>query len=337
MNHQLSEMILDSILDGVLIVDNEGKIIYANKAAEALFSQSALQLTGEYFGYPVSPFDVQEIELLRKGQILTVQMLASQIQWNGQNACLLSIRDITELKKATKKLEQQKEELQNLNEELEQYASLASHDLKEPVRKIILFTDRLLKYKSFGAVDEIKSDLFKIFGSAMRMKSLIGGIAEFAKSKNCTDSFQKVDLNEVLLDVLSDLEILIAEKNANIHFEDLPTIDAVKIQMHQLFLNIISNSIKYAKENVDPVIRIETEDLGDYVQIKIKDNGVGFDNQLAEKIFQPFQRLKAVNTDGSGIGLTICRKIVQVHRGEISVKSKPGNGAQFIFTLSRSA
>jgi two-component system, LuxR family, sensor kinase FixL len=337
MHQPLAEIILNSILDGVLIVDKDGRIIYANKAAEGLFSQTAGQLTGEYFGFPVSPFDVQEIELFRNRQVLTVQMLATKIQWAEKNACLLSIRDITELKKATRELEQQKLHLEELNEELEQYASLASHDLKEPVRKIMLYSERLLNNLERQSVETTKAELSKILGSAVRMKALISGIADFARAGNKTIQYERVNLNEVLKDVLTDLELTIAEKQAKITHEDLPTIDAIKIQMHQLFLNIISNALKYSKDHESPVIRIEKEETPDHVRIRISDNGVGFENSLAEKVFQPFQRLKSANTEGSGIGLTICKKIVQAHGGKISVESVPGDGSQFIFTLARSA
>lgn len=335
MNHHLSDLILNHLLDGVLILDKEGTILYANKAAETLFSQPADELTGQHFGFPVAPNEVQQIELVRNGELLTVQTLASALPWNGQDACLLSIRDITDLVKVSQELEQQKQQLESANDELEQYASLASHDLKEPLRKIMLYTDMLLRKLPSSSQTDIHDQLAKIHNAAIRMRMLMNGIAEFAKTSKMADAFVTVNLNEVVENVLSDLEILIAETNATIRVEPLAAIEAVGVQMHQLFLNIISNALKYSKKEVAPVITVEQVEKEDYVEISITDNGIGFDSAYAEKVFQPFQRLRNGNKEGSGIGLTICKKIVEAHGGTISVKSKPGEGSRFHVRLAK--
>jgi light-regulated signal transduction histidine kinase (bacteriophytochrome) len=292
-------------------------------------------LVGQNFGFPVSAFEVQEIEVIRDGKLLTIQMLATGIRWDNEDACLLSLRDITELKNISRQLEDQKNSLQRSNEELEQYASIASHDLKEPVRKIIIFTDMLLNGASFESVDDIRSQLKRINHSAERMRSLLNGIAEYSGYSTNKMKYELVSLKEVVREVVTDLEVLIEEKRARIEVDDLPTIEAIRIQMHQLFLNIISNAIKYAKKDVSPAIFVKHTDLDSIIEVIISDNGIGFDNRYAHKVFKPFQRLHAREYEGSGIGLAICKKIVEAHGGSISAKSIPGDGTEFIFTLER--
>jgi light-regulated signal transduction histidine kinase (bacteriophytochrome) len=335
MQNDFSDIIMNNLLDGVLIVNKEGKIIYANKAAEVLFLRQTSELVGQDFGFPLLPLEVQEIELIRKGRLLTVQMLASQIRWDDEPAHLLSLRDITQLKKVSRQLEDQKTILEKTNKELEQYASIASHDLKEPVRKIIIFSDMLLNGNSFQSVEEIKTLLVKISKSAERMKSLLNGIAAYSNFAGATMHYELVNLKEVVREVLADLEMLIAEKNAQVKVDDLPTIEAIRIQMHQLFLNIISNALKYAKKEEAPAIFVKHTDLGSIIEIIITDNGIGFDNRLANKIFEPLQRLRPKEYEGSGVGLAICKKIIDEHGGSISAKSQPGKGSEFIFTLQR--
>lgn len=328
---------MNHLLDGVLIVDKEGTILYANKAAEKLFGQPAEKLTGQSFGFPVAPYEVQQIELFRNGELLIVQLLASVLPWKGQEASLLSIRDITDLVKVSQELEEQKQQLEENNSELEQYASLASHDLKEPLRKITLYSDMLMKNLETSSQPAIYQGLEKIHKASVRMRMLMNGIAEFALINKGSEEFTTVDLNGVVSDVLSDLEIMIAEMKAVIRVAPLPTIQAVKIQMHQLFLNILSNAIKYAKPGVAPFICMKQSETETFVEISISDNGIGFDSAYAEKVFLPFQRLKSGNKEGTGIGLTICKKIVEAHGGKIAVKSQPGQGTQFIFTLAKTA
>lgn len=335
MSQNISDTILKNLLDGVLIVDSNGVIIYANKAAEILFDRTHENLCGHPFGFPVNPYEVQELEVVRKDKILTVQMLATGIRWNNSDACLLSIRDITELKNTSLESTRQKDKLESVNKDLEQYASLASHDLKEPVRKIITYTDRLLNNKSYESVQDVKEDLDRIFRSANRMYSLINGIAEYSRFQHMKEKYVPVDLNLVVKEVLYDLEMNIAEKSALIKCEDLPTIEAIKIQMHQLFLNIISNAIKYSREDVPPEIFITHANYDYDVEITVSDNGIGFDEKYATRVFQPFTRLQNKGYEGSGIGLAICKKIVNAHGGEIKVKSIPGAGSQFTFTLEK--
>jgi light-regulated signal transduction histidine kinase (bacteriophytochrome) len=329
-----SDIILESLRDGVLIVNTSGEIIFCNKAAQNLFSKPASELIGKPFGFPVTSAEVQEIELFVNNRILTVQMAGTLIHWDGQDAYLLSLREITELKKISKELEMQKFKLEMSNRELEQYASFASHDLKEPIRKIMIFATRLLRNDNIQSVPDITMQVEKILQCGERMNSLVSGIAEYSGHTG-DQNFATVDLNEVVHDVMSDLEEHITEKKARLHVEPLPVIEADPIQMHKLFLNLLSNSIKYSKKDVAPEISVRATDQGSHVRLAIADNGIGFNQSHANKIFEPFQRLHSKEYEGSGIGLAICKRIVESHGGAISFKSVPGDGAEFSFTLAK--
>ncbi|MGN6165341.1 MAG: PAS domain-containing sensor histidine kinase [Flavisolibacter sp.] len=329
-----ADLILENLLDAVLVVDKTGKIIYANRAAQELFSLNISELEGQAFGFPVAPDKTQEIEVFKAGKLRTVQMLASRIHWEGQMASLLSLRDVTEQKQIEQDLIRQQKLLEKTNEENAQYASLASHDLKEPIRKILIFADRLLG--SHQLPDREKSDILKIQSSARRMHSLINSISQLSKISHARQAFTSVNLNSVVEEVVNDLELLVEETQAIIEVSTLPTIDAITSEMYQLFLNLISNAVKYSKKNVAPYIRIYESQTDDgYVCIECADNGIGFDNKMSLKLFQPFQRLHSKEYDGMGIGLTLCQKIIKVHHGHITAQGIPGEGATFRIRLPR--
>lgn len=335
MSYELPDLILRNVLDSILIVDDKGAIIYVNAAAEKLFNKKSGELVGQSFGYPIQVDEVQEIEIFMNKSAVTAQMLATSIQWKNKSLHVLSLRDITELKRISAELEKQKQKLQNSNRELEQYASLASHDLKEPARKIMLYSERLLHHPAVAASTDLSNPVMIIRNCAQRMQMLIKGIAEYSRSADPVQHFIDIDCNEVLQDVLNDLELPIRESKATIVREKLPNITGVKIQIHQLFQNLILNAIKYARKEVPPQITISCQDLDDRVQVKISDNGIGLDNSHAEKIFQPFQRLHPSHNSGTGIGLTICKKIVHAHGGNIWVNAGKKCGCEFVFTLSK--
>ncbi len=329
---QATDTILENLLDAVLVVNNDGNIIYANRSAQDLFSRSAHELTGQPFGFPIIPHEVQEIEVLKHGLILTVQMLASHISWDGQTASLLSLRDITAQKQVQEELIRQQKLLEKTNEENAQYASLASHDLKEPIRKILFFSDQLLHSNSLPENDRVQ--VKKIQSSAKRMQSLIKGIAELSNITYIRHTFVPVKLKEVIEDVVEDLELQIQDKCASVEIAELPTIDAIPGEMYQLFLNLIANSLKYSKEHVAPHILIQQKEADEgFVCIECTDNGIGFDDSAAKKLFQPFQRLHTAKYDGMGIGLTLCQKIVDVHHGKITAQGMLNNGATFRILL----
>ena len=271
------------------------------------------------------------------------------LMWVGTNT------DIHEQKMATAIMEQKvaertlelkeiNQQLELSNHDLQQFASVASHDLKEPLRKIHMFS-QMLKDRYMKGMDEAGEYMDRIISSSERMTRLINDLLSF--SRLSVDSFfEPVNVNSILDEVLSDLELAITERKAKIHVDEFPQIEGIPGQMRQIFQNIISNALKFTRKDVQPVIKIETARLkdkkfnstvdenGNYLRIRISDNGIGFDNQFKDKIFTIFQRLHTRNEyEGTGIGLAICKKIVDKHDGIITAQSKEGQGSTFIIIL----
>ncbi|GHB87082.1 sensor histidine kinase [Persicitalea jodogahamensis] len=235
-------------------------------------------------------------------------------------------------------------ELEVRNTELAQFASLASHDLQEPLRKIITF-GQLLESKYLANQKEATELSQKINASAERMRKLINDLLNYSRL-SALSLFEPVDLNELLQDTLQNLEIAISEKNAVIRAEPLPPIEAIPGQMRQVFQNLIGNALKFSQKGIPPLVTIRggyiaEGDLaapwttqGDYIRICIADRGIGFDEIYLGKIFAIFQRLHTQREyEGTGIGLAIVKKIVDKHKGLISAKSKPYEGTTFSIVL----
>lgn len=326
--------------------------MYANKAAEELFEKPAAALMGVNFGHPVTPFEKQDIQIATHKKSLVVEMLATTINWNGQEAFLLCLRDVTEKKKLenqlhlsnkqqkehSKKLETLNEKLSQSNEALQQFAHVASHDLKEPVRKIQVFVSLIDNDCETVLNDVCKNYLQKIGKSARRMSAMIDGVLAYSGLSGLEQGIEKIDLNQVVEEVQSDLEILLQQKHAQIVHDELPTIDGVRILLYQLFYNLVSNSLKFSKTDEHPVIhivsKINNKRRREYVQIILKDNGIGFDQELSERIFQSFTRLHSREEfEGTGLGLSLCKKIVLKHHGMITANGVKGKGAEFHISL----
>lgn len=260
------------------------------------------------------------------------------------------LNEILEQKVKERTLELQKAngELEASNAELLQFASVASHDLKEPLRKIHIFSN-LIKDRYLGSVDGASDYIERIISASARMTKLINDLLTFTRL-SINASFENVSLNRLVDEVMSDLELAISEKHAIIEVDDLPRIDAITGQIRQVFQNIISNALKFSKKDERPRIKITCEivercaidakrdEHGEFCRITIKDNGIGFDDQYAEKIFTIFQRLHTKEQyDGTGIGLAITRKIIERHKGVISATGKEGEGSNFtiVFPLKQ--
>jgi PAS domain S-box-containing protein len=264
-----------------------------------------------------------------------------------QDGLTATFHDITRIKQFEEELKKNITQLQNSNSELEQYAYVASHDLQEPLRKIRIFASQM-KDATAGKLDE-KSGFYleKIITSAARMSNLIRDILGFSSLKK-ENSFSKTNLNEIIRYCIQDLEVVIAQKNAEVIIGELHEVEAIPLQMNQLFYNLINNALKFARADVKPVIRIHSELLKPhevvhyktlnpqlkYCEIIVSDNGIGFDNSFATQIFGLFKRLGNKQTyGGSGIGLALCRKVVENHNGIIYAHSKEGEGASFHIIL----
>lgn len=246
----------------------------------------------------------------------------------------------------TDELRQTNEMLERRNEELQQFAYVSSHDLKEPLRKIRIFSD-ILGNRFIKDNPEAREYLDKIEASSSRMTALIEDILNYSKLSSQNDHVP-VDLNESMAAALSDLDMLVADKNAVITADKLPTIHSGQRQMHQLFLNLLGNALKFARPGVPPVIHVGCELLTEksftaqpvkdkppmYCRISVQDNGIGFEERYLAKMFTIFQRLHTLHEyQGSGVGLSIVKKIVENHEGLVTAKSKPGEGATFIVIL----
>ncbi len=240
------------------------------------------------------------------------------------------------------------EQLKATNEELDNFAFIASHDLQEPLRKIRTFSDMLLTRYSSELSPPVVDYLEKIDKSSKRMQSLIEDILMFSRFSNNTDDFVEKDLDGILDQVITDLDLNIQSRKAEFKRNKLPLASIVPAMMHQLFQNLISNAIKFCKEGTEPRIEISSTSLkgkdipgapatlaeNDFHGITIKDNGIGFDEQFCDMIFVIFKRLHNSQAfEGTGIGLAICRKIADKHNGYIFARSKPGEGSVFTLAL----
>ncbi len=241
----------------------------------------------------------------------------------------------------TAELAEANQALELRNRELQEFAYAASHDLQEPLRKIRTFADLLAADFGEGLPDEAHHYMSRMQSAAGRMSSLISALLTFSRVSTHSTGFSDVDLNETVRLVLSDLEMLVRETGGTVEVEPLPTIEADSTQMQQLLQNLIGNALKYRRDEVPLRVcvraRIEPagESLpGEVCRIEVEDNGIGFEEKYADRIFAPFQRLHGRSQyEGTGIGLAICRRIAERHRGRITVRSKPGEGSTFVVKL----
>lgn len=236
-----------------------------------------------------------------------------------------------------------RQELDRSNAELQQFASIASHDLQEPLRKILAFGNRLKDKYGEALTDQGRDYLDRMQNAASRMQTLIDDLLILSRITTRARPFMTVDLAQVTQDVLSDLEVRIQQTQGRVEVGELPTIAADPLQMRQLLQNLIGNALKFHRDEEPPVVRIysrfgdqrqPSESLADSWQIIIEDNGIGFDEMYLDRIFNVFQRLHSRSEyEGTGVGLAICRKIVERHGGSLTAESKPGRGATFTVTL----
>jgi PAS domain S-box-containing protein len=238
---------------------------------------------------------------------------------------LNTLLDVTQHKKN----QELAEKLRASNEQLEQFAYAASHDLQEPLRKIQTFVN-LIGQKP-GQVDpSIEKYLQKISEASNRMSQLIEALLQYTRFTKSGELSQATDLNEVVHSVLDDLDLLVQQKEALIRVGRLPIIRAVPAQMNQLFYNLFNNALKFSKENVRPEISLSATVTPMHVQVVLSDNGIGFEQQYAEKIFGMFERLNdKYSYPGTGIGLSLCRKVVENHKGSIWAESEKDKGTTF--------
>ena len=259
-------------------------------------------------------------------------------------------RDVTLSKRSEQSLEKYAEQLQRSNQELEQFAFIASHDLQEPLRKIQAFGQRIQQRMSDRIAEDEQDYLNRMVSASERMQKMIHDLLTFSRVTTKGQPFVEVDLNTVVGEVLEDLEVRIERSGAAVQVEGLPVLEADAMQMQQLLQNLIGNALKYQQPGTRPEVRVIGQVLPvepggrdgsakgqrEWVSIQVIDNGIGFDEQYTDRIFQPFERLHGRSEfEGTGMGLAICRKIVERHHGTLTARSQPGSGSMFVVTLPR--
>jgi signal transduction histidine kinase len=349
-------ILIEKLGEGALSITNEGLVLYCNEYFSRLINIEAEKITGTYFSdcfrLPEQCDELIDAALksgASKGEVelkcddINLPVTISMTNLHPKVAAIgVVITDLTEKKKHEEELinyqhelEMKVEELNNTNKNLEQFIHVISHDLKEPLRKILMYSSRLT---TDGIGEANLNSINVIRSSSKRLDSLVDDIVKFALSTK-KDEVGDVDLNEVLKDVADDLEFLIRERVAVIDVDALPIIKGSNVQMRQLFSNLIVNAIKYGKKEIPPAIKITqeyvdgTDNYGkpaQFLKINIQDNGIGMDKQYLSKIFVIFQRLHLrTEYSGNGIGLSICKKIMENHGGKIEVDSEPDKGSTF--------
>lgn len=227
-------------------------------------------------------------------------------------------------------------ELEESNKALQDFASIASHDLQEPLRKVMAFGQRLKEEFGDSLGDRGDDYLGRMLGATERMKTLINSLLDYSRVTTGAAPFREVALSRLIREALSDLEVRIENTKGEVIIEDLPVVSADSTQVRQLFQNLLGNALKFHKKGIRPLIKVRSDAPDDRtVRIFVEDNGIGFEEKYLDKVFAPFQRLhgKSSQYEGAGMGLAICKKIVERHGGSITARSRPGEGAVFILTL----
>ncbi|MFG4004052.1 ATP-binding protein [Flavobacterium aquidurense] len=357
-------LLIEKFRQGALSISRNGLILYCNDYFSKLIGIPSEKIIGnylhEYFNnaehfVPVIEalkYGVTTHEILFKTQdekkVFPAYIALTDLEPAVQGIGIV-ITDLTEKKKHEdaliqhqKELEEKISELNRINANLEEFIHVISHDLKEPLRKIVMYNGRI-DAAYLSEADTKSMNVMKV--SALRLNSLVDDLVKYS-SHTAQEERTEVNLVDVISEVTDDLEIIISDKKAKIEIGQLPIVHASKVQMRQLFSNLISNAIKYGKADHPPLIQInqiessESEipnETHQFLKIQIKDNGIGMEKTHLIKIFTIFQRLHAKNEySGNGIGLAICKKIMENHSGNITVESKPNEGTIFnlFFPLS---
>lgn len=352
--HRLAFHICQTIRESLLILDNDLRVNMANDAFLRTFKTSrevvekcllpemengdwnipalltALQSVMES-GAPLENFVVKH-HFLGIGQ-RTMSLSAQRIERDEGEALLLllAIEDITEHERIAELSRLHLQKLEQSNRELQDFAYIASHDLQEPLRAIQAFSERL-RLKSAPVLSEQGVDyLDRIEKAATRMRQLISDLLAYSRVTTKTNPVELVDLGQIVQTVLSDLSVRLKETQGRVTAGELPFVHADASQLRQLLQNLIDNSLKFHRAGVAPNVKISSLGVqGGFYSLQVEDNGIGFEEKYAERIFSPFERLHSQRFyPGTGIGLAICRKIVERHGGQITAQSELGKGTVF--------
>ncbi|HEX8681638.1 MAG TPA: ATP-binding protein [Ardenticatenaceae bacterium] len=352
--------IIESSVDAIESQTLEGVILTWNGGAERLYGYSAAEVVGHHSSLLMVPNQEDEVPALlariaqgerieqyetsrqhKNGTALDISLTLSPIKdEHGRIIGAATIgRDITEQKRLERQLEHYAVQLARSNRELQDFAYVASHDLQEPLRKIQAFADRLKGRYTAALGDDGRDYLERLQSAAHRMQTLIQELLSLSRVSTAGQPFVPVNLTQVAREVASDLQAALEESNASLEIGDLPTIEADPTQMRQLLQNLLGNAVKFRRADVPLTISIEAEPYqspgGDpCIRLAVRDNGIGFEEKYRERIFTPFERLHGRDQfAGTGMGLAICRRIVERHGGSIEAQGRLGEGATFLVTL----
>lgn len=357
--------IVDTIRQPLIVLDRDDRVMSANPAFYRHFGATADQTEGETLwdlggrewdvpalrrligellegGEPVEDFEVQhDFETLgRRFFLVNAREVAAR---PGQPPLVLvAFEDVTDARRARHEVQRYATRLERSNRDLEEFAHAASHDLQEPLRKVRAFTDRLVASLDRDALDE-KQTMYvdRIVDAASRMQTRIDELLELARVSRVEPQRRPVDLGRTMERVLADLQERLEETGAAVQVDPLPTIDADEALMELVFQNLLANAIKYRKPEEPPSIRVIARALpateramAGWLELVFEDRGIGFDPVYADRIFRPFERLHGRGEyEGSGVGLSICRRVVEQHGGTIRADATPGEGARFTVRL----
>ncbi len=368
--HELLHVLMDSIPDTIYFKDTASRFIRINEAqAKTLGLEDAEDAIGKSdFDFFTSEHaadayaDEQRLIKTRQpviGKVEKIRTGTGQFRWvsatkvpmvnkRGLVTGIAGIsRDVTLQRQAEEQLRVFTAKLEQSNRELQDFASVASHDLQEPLRKIQAFGDRLRGKCGPALTAEGLDYLDRMQSAAQRMQILINDLLTFSRVATKARPFVPVNLSEIVNGVLSDLEVRIEQKHGRVEVGELPDIDADELQLRQLFQNLIGNALKFHREGESPIVKVNCrllEDPGldqskrspddEFCEIRVEDNGIGFEEKYLDRIFDVFQRLHGRGAyEGTGIGLAVCRKIAERHGGDITATSVPGQGSTFIVRL----
>lgn len=362
-DERFARAIVDTIREPLLVLDGDLRVESANPAfyrhfrvtPEETLDRSFFSLGSGQWDVPVlravletvipEHAEVRDVEVEHDFPGLgrrTMLVNARQVQWEGHayRLVLVALEDVTEQRRAERALARSSRELQRSNRELEEFAHAASHDLQEPLRKIGAFSDRLATEEGDRLGEQSRLYLERIQAAVVRMQTRIDDLLELARVGRERPSPEPVDLRAIVDSALDQLGALLPP-DAEVGVGTLPGLEADPLRMELLFQNLLGNSIKYRRtdtplrievsgEVADPPVSAE----GPWVRLTVRDNGIGFDPEYSERIFGAFQRLHGrTEYEGSGVGLSICRRVVEQHGGTITAHGQPGEGARFEITL----
>lgn len=351
-HHFLQDM-LNHIPDPIFMKDKEHRWIGGNEAFWKLMDGPPEKFIGksDYEFFPKEEADVfweKDNEVLNSGKALVYEEFFTDSTGRrhvfstkkiafpneqGEKYLVGVIRDITDIKLAEEEREKLIDELTESNTQLERFAYICSHDLQEPIRMIASFSDRLAKHLGEPMDDKAKRYIDYIRNGASHARNLINDVLTYARIGNDLEPPAFVEVEMVLKGVLEDLAISIKETGANITHDALPRVPARRTHIRQLFLNLLTNALKFSRGEA-PRVHIGVKQVADYYEFSVQDNGIGIEPEYLHKLFNIFQRLHSRDEyPGTGVGLAICKKIVQQYDGEVWVESKPGEGTCFYFSL----